>query len=42
MQWLFDQSSIDWIVLSKLYRIAPLGDKKPDDLKLAFSNSRHK
>jgi hypothetical protein len=42
MQWLFDQSSIDWIVLSKLYRIAPLGDKKPDELKLAFSNSRHK
>jgi hypothetical protein len=27
MQWLFDQSSIDWIVLSKLSRIAPLGDK---------------
>ena len=24
MQWLFEQSSIDWIELSKLYRIAPL------------------
>jgi hypothetical protein len=22
MQWLFDQSSIDWTALSKLYRIA--------------------
>jgi ribosomal protein S18 acetylase RimI-like enzyme len=42
MQWLFDESSIDWIELSALYRIAPLGDKKPDDLKLAFSNSLYK
>jgi len=24
MQWLFEQGSIDWIELSKLYRIAPL------------------
>ena len=42
MQWLFDQESIDWNVLSRLYQIAPLGDKKPDELKLAFSNSRYK
>jgi ribosomal protein S18 acetylase RimI-like enzyme len=42
MQWLFDQGSIDWVELSRLYRIAPLGDKKPDDLKLAFSNSMYK
>jgi len=42
MEWLFEQGSIDWNELSKLYRIAPLGDKKPDDLKLAFSNSRYK
>jgi ribosomal protein S18 acetylase RimI-like enzyme len=42
MQWLFEQSSVDWIELSMLYRIAPLGDKKPDDLKLAFSNSMYK
>jgi ribosomal protein S18 acetylase RimI-like enzyme len=42
MQWLFDQSCIDWDELSGLYRIAPLGDKKPDDLKLAFSNSLYK
>jgi ribosomal protein S18 acetylase RimI-like enzyme len=42
MQWLFEQSSIDWIALSELYRIAPLGDKKPDDLKRAFSNSMYK
>jgi ribosomal protein S18 acetylase RimI-like enzyme len=42
MQWLFEQSSIDWVALSNLYRIAPLGDKDPDDLRLAFSNSMYK
>lgn len=42
MQWLYEQGSIDWTELSRLYRIAPLGDKKPDDLKLAFSNSMFK
>jgi ribosomal protein S18 acetylase RimI-like enzyme len=42
MQWLFDESSIDWTELSTLYRIAPLGEKKPDDLKRAFSNSMYK
>ena len=42
MQWLFDQKSIDWNELSRLYQLAPLGDKKPDELKLAFTNSRYK
>jgi len=42
MQWLFDDSSIDWSELSRLYRIAPLGDKRPQDLQVAFSNSRFK
>jgi ribosomal protein S18 acetylase RimI-like enzyme len=42
MQWLFEQSTIDWVELSNLYRIAPLGEKKPDDLKRAFSNSMYK
>ena len=42
MRWLFDQASIDWAALSELYRLAPLGDKKPDELKLAFSNSMFK
>jgi len=42
MEWLFDQDSIDWVALSDLYRIAPLGDKKPDELKLGFSNSLYK
>jgi ribosomal protein S18 acetylase RimI-like enzyme len=42
VQWLFEQSSIDWSELSNLYRIAPLGEKKPEDLKRAFSNSMYK
>jgi ribosomal protein S18 acetylase RimI-like enzyme len=42
MKWLFDESGIDWNELSALYRIAPLGEKKPDDLRRAFSNSMFK
>jgi ribosomal protein S18 acetylase RimI-like enzyme len=42
MNWIFDQESINWDELSNLYRIAPLGEKKPEDLKIAFSNSRYK
>jgi len=42
MQWIFGQSSIDWVALSELYRIAPLGDKKPDESKLGFSSSLYK
>jgi predicted GNAT family acetyltransferase len=37
---MFDLESIDWDELSNLYRIAPLGEKKPDDLSVSFSNSR--
>lgn len=42
MQWLLDQASIDWNELSDLYRIAPLGQKSPEHLRLAFSNSMFK
>lgn len=42
MQWTFEQTAVDWDELSNLYRIAPLGDKKPADLKTVFSNSRFK
>ncbi len=42
MKWIFDQESINWDELSNLYKIAPLGDNKPGDLKIAFSNSRYK
>jgi ribosomal protein S18 acetylase RimI-like enzyme len=42
MEWTSDQDRIDWDTLSELYRIAPLGDKKPEDLKRAFINSMYK
>jgi ribosomal protein S18 acetylase RimI-like enzyme len=42
MHWIFDDSGIDWNALSRLYKIAPLGDKKPEDLRVSFSNSRYK
>ncbi len=38
----FDQTQINWNELSELYRIAPLGTKLPDHLKLVFSNSKFK
>ena len=42
MRWQFDDTGIDWTALSELYRIAPLGDKSPGDLKVCFTNSMFK
>jgi ribosomal protein S18 acetylase RimI-like enzyme len=42
LHWIFEEHHIDWDELSNLYRIAPLGEKKPADLQLVFSNSRFK
>jgi len=39
IDWTDDPARIDWNELSALYRAAPLGDKAPDHLKLAFANS---
>jgi ribosomal protein S18 acetylase RimI-like enzyme len=41
VHWKLDSEGIDWNELSVLYRIAPLGEKNPDDLRRAFSNSRY-
>jgi ribosomal protein S18 acetylase RimI-like enzyme len=41
-EWFDSQDTIDWHELSMLYALAPLGDKKPEDLKVAFSNSKFK
>ena len=41
MRWTDALDEVDWHELSQLYKIAPLGDKRPDDLKLSFSNSRY-
>jgi hypothetical protein len=39
VHWLYEQSSIDWIEVSRLYRIAPLGAKSPEHLQRVFANS---
>lgn len=41
LKWIHSSDGIDWQELSNLYRIAPLGDKKAEDLKVSFSNSRY-
>lgn len=41
LHWKSDLAEVDWNALSDLYRIAPLGDKKPDDLRISFGNSRY-
>ena len=39
LDWSDSLETIDWDELSNLYRIAPLGNKKADDLRVVFSNS---
>ena len=41
LQWVYSLDQISWDELSALYRVAPLGNKKPEALKVAFSNSRY-
>ena len=38
-QWSDSLDTIDWQELSDLYKVAPLGDKKPSALKTVFTNS---
>ena len=40
--WIYTRDNIDWKELSDLYRIAHLGEKKPEDLETAFTNSMFK
>lgn len=40
LEWRYSSETIDWQALSDLYRIAPLGEKDPADLAVAFGNSR--
>jgi len=42
LKWIYESNNIDWNELSNLYKIAPLGDKKPNDLKIVFENSMFK
>jgi ribosomal protein S18 acetylase RimI-like enzyme len=40
--WVFDDGDVDWVELSELYRVAPLGDKPPEALRAVFAASRFK
>lgn len=42
IQWSVTTDTIDWDEMSELYRIAPLGNKSAEWLKLAYSNSMFK
>jgi GNAT superfamily N-acetyltransferase len=34
-----DLANVDWQLLSEVYRLAPLGDKRPDWLRMVYENS---
>lgn len=42
LHWVMDDAAVDWDALSHLYRIAPLGEKAPADLRASFGASRYK
>lgn len=42
LDWSDALDDVDWHALSDLYRIAPLGEKPPDDLRTVFGNSRYR
>lgn len=42
IEWSDSAEGVDWAALSELYRLAPLGNKSPDWLRTAFSNSMFK
>jgi len=39
IEWIYSSENVDWEELSQLYLVAPLGEKEPSDLQVAFSNS---
>lgn len=42
IDWSEDLDAVDWEELAAMYRAAPLGNKDPQALRLAFSNSRYR
>ena len=42
LEWIESSENVDWDELSELYRVAPLGQKDPADLKVSFANSMFK
>lgn len=41
-EWTYIDDNTDWVELSHLYKIAPLGDKPADNLETVFGNSLYK
>ncbi len=39
LHWSSDIDALDWNALAALYRAAPLGDKRPEGLRTAFTHS---
>ena len=42
LTWEYSQAGVNWDELAALYKAAPLGDKKPAELEMVFSNSMFK
>lgn len=42
LKWIYECENVNWNALANLYKIAPLGNKDPQDLKTVFANSRYK
>jgi ribosomal protein S18 acetylase RimI-like enzyme len=42
LEWIESSENVNWEELSELYRLAPLGQKDPADLKVSFANSMFK
>ncbi|WP_201495712.1 GNAT family N-acetyltransferase [Rubrivivax sp. A210] len=40
LSWSHEISTVDWLELESLYRVAPLGTKNARDLEIVFTNSR--
>ena len=41
-EWMYSSDHVNWEELSRLYLIAPLGQKHPADLQVSFANSMFK
>lgn len=42
IDWQYTAQNVNWDELSHLYKVAPLGYKKPKNLEIAFGNSMYK
>ena len=42
LKWIYEIDDVNWDELSYLYKIAPLGNKKAEDLKTVFTNSKYR